>query len=128
MKPLALAALAATFFAVSASAMTPETEQYLRSIGLDPASSDIVAVDAEGLVSTSYDGDAAEYSLDTLAAQKKKNGINSFVGTRVFIRRLKANFVGTSIPKTNYDPMYLTPEERGLVGRKFAQTLLPKKN
>lgn len=128
MKPLALAALAAVFFAASASAMTPETDQYLRSIGLDPASRDIVAVDAEGPVSTSYDGDAEEFSLDILAAQKKKNGINSFIGTRVFIRRLKENFAGTSIPKTNYDPMYLTPEERGQVGRKFAQSLMAKKN
>lgn len=127
MKFLALAAFAAAFFAASASAMTPETEQYLGSIGLDPASNDVVAVDAEGPVLTSYDGDASEYSLDILAAQKKKNGISSFIGTRTFIRQLKANFAGTSIPKTNYDPMYLTPEERGLVGRKFAQGLMPKK-
>lgn len=124
MKPLALAALAAVFFAASASAMTPETEQYLRSIGVNPQSPDVVAVDAEGPLSTVYDGDASEFSLDILASQKKKNGINSFIGTRTFIRRLQENFSGTSIPKVNYDPLYLTPEERGQVGRKFAQSLM----
>jgi len=127
MKPLALAAFYVAFLAASASAMTPETEQYLRTIGLDPQSADVVAVDAEGPVSTDYDGDVSEFSLDTLAAQKKKNGINSFIGTRTFIRKLKENFAGTSIPKTNYDPMYLTPAERGQVGRKFAQSLMAKK-
>lgn len=127
MKPLALAAFAVAFFAASASAMTPETAQYLRSIGVNPDSPDVAAVDAEGPVTTSYDGDASEFSLDSLASQKKKNGINSFIGTRVFIRKLKDNFAGTSIPKTNYDPMYLTPEERGQVGRKFAQGLMAKK-
>lgn len=124
MKPLALAALAAVFLAASASAMTPETEQYLRSIGLNPASPEVVAVDEEGPLSTTYDGDVSVFSLDSLASQKKKNGVNSFIGTRTFIRRLKENFAGTSIPKSNYDPMYLTPEERGQVGRKFAQGLL----
>lgn len=128
MKPLAFAVLAVGLFSASASAMTPETAAYLRSIGLDPESADVVAVDSEGPVMTSYDGDASEFSLDSLAAQKKKNGISSFIGTRTFIRRLKENFAGTPIPKVNYDPMYLTPEERGQVGRKFASGMIVKKS
>lgn len=127
MKPLALAAFAVVFFAAAASAMTPETEQYLRQIGLNPQSPEVAAADAEGPISTSYDEDVQDYSIDTLAAAKKKNGISSFIGTRTFIRRLKGNFAGTSIPRTNYDPLYLTGEERGMVGRKFAQGMMAKK-
>lgn len=127
MKPLTLAALVVVFFAASASAMTPETAQYLRQIGVDPESKDVIAADEEGPISTSFGGDPEEYSLDKLAGQKKKNGTTAFIGTRTFIRRLKANFAGTSIPKVNYDPLYLTVEERGLVGRKFVEGLTAKK-
>lgn len=121
MKPLVLAAFAVLFCAAGASAMTPETEQYLRSIGVDPQSKDVVATDAEGSVMTSRSGDMEEFSLDILAATKKKNGILAFIGSRTFIRNLKKNFAGTSIPKSNYDPLYLTGTERGLVGRKFVE-------
>lgn len=127
MKPLVLAAFVVTFFAVTASAMTPETAAYLKSLGHNPESEEIVAIDAEGPISTSYDGDPEEYSLDILASQKKKNGIAAFIGTRSFIRKLKANFAGTSIPKTNYDPLYLNNDERGLVGKKFVAGMTAKK-
>ncbi len=125
MKPLVLAAFSAVFFASAASAMTPETAQYLKQIGLNPESRDILAVDQEGPVTTSFSGrDPEEFSLDSLASQKKKLGIQAFIGTRNFIRRLKSNFAGTSIPKTQYDPMYLTSDERGLVGKKFVEGML----
>lgn len=107
--------------------MTPETVKFLREIGVDPESEDVVATDAEGTVSTEYDGDPTEYNLNSLAAEKKKNGIVTFIGTRTFIRRLKKDFDGTSIPKTNYDPLFLTREERALVGKKFAEQLFKKK-
>lgn len=127
MKPLAFAAAAVFFLAAAASAMTPETSQYLRGIGVDPESSDIVELDAEGPVSTSYGGDPEVFSLDILASQKRKNGIMAFITTRGFIRKLKADFNGVAIPKTNYDALYLTSEERQLAGRKFIQGLTAKK-
>lgn len=107
--------------------MKPETAEFLRSVGVDPESEDVVATESEGTVSTEYDGDPVEYSLDSLAAEKKKNGIVTFIGTRSFIRRLKKDWDGTSIPKTNYDPKFLTREELGMAGRKFAEQLFKKK-
>lgn len=127
MKPLAFAVFAVVFFSAAASAMTPETAQYLRQIGIDPESSDIVALDAEGPISTSYSGDPETFSLDILASQKRKNGIAAFIATRGFIRRLKEDFNSVSIPKANYDALYLTTEERQLAGRKFVQGLTAKK-
>lgn len=107
--------------------MKPETAEFLRSIGVDPESEDVLATEAEGTVATEYDGDPVEYSLDSLAAEKKKNGIVTFIGTRTFIRRLKKDWDGTSIPKASYDPKFLTRTERGLVGRKFAEGLFKQK-
>lgn len=124
MKPLFAAVFAVFNCAAAASAMTPETEQYLRSIGANPQSPDVVALDAEGPVTTSRNGDPEEFSLDILAAGKKKNGILAFITTRTFIRNLKKNFAGASIPKSQYDPLYLTGTERGLVGRKFVESMV----
>lgn len=107
--------------AATASAMTPATAKYLRSIGLDPKSAEAIAADAEGTITIDYEGDDYQYSLAQLAAGKKKNAVATFINTRAFIHRLKEDYAGTSIPKTNYDPLYLTREERTLVGRKFAE-------
>lgn len=127
MKPLALAAFAVVFLAAAASAMTPETAQYLSQIGVNPESADIVALDAEGPISTSYGGDPEVFSLDILASQKRKNGITAFIATRGFIRKLKEDFNSVSIPKAYYDALYLTAEERQLAGRKFVQSMTARK-
>lgn len=104
-----------------AAKMNPETAAFLRSVGVDPESEDVVATNAEGPVSTNRGGDPEVFSLDILASQKKKNGIVSFIATRVFIRKLKEDFNGTLIPDL-FDGRYLTPEERRLTARKFAQS------
>lgn len=103
--------------------MKPETAQFLRSIGIDPKSKEVARVDMEGTVMTVRGGDQEEFSLDSMAAQKKKNGIKAFIATRGFIRLLKKDYAGTSIPKTNYDPLFLTPEERSLVGKKYLEQI-----
>lgn len=109
------------------SSLKPETAAFLRSAGMDPDSEDVVATHAEGPVASSYDANPVERSLDSLAAEKKKDAIAAFIGTRTFIRRLKKDWDGTGIPKTNYDPVFLTNEERALAGRKFAEGLFKKK-
>lgn len=119
-------ALALVFFAAAASAMTPATAKYLRSIGIDPKSKETIAADADGTLTVDYEGDDYQYSLAQLAAGKKKNAVGTFINTRAFIRRLQKDYAGTSIPTTNYDPLYLTHAERDLVGRKFAERFKKK--
>lgn len=126
MKSMMIAAFAVVVFSAAASAMTPATAKYLRSIGLDPKSKEAVAADAEGTITIDYEGDDYQYSLAQLAAGKKKNAVATFINTRAFIHRLKEDYAGTSIPTTNYDPLYLTREERTLVGRKFAERFKKK--
>lgn len=109
-----LAALAAP-----ARAMSPETEAFVRKAGLDPASAAVRLADEEGPVSTVYQGDEKEYSLDSLARDGAKNGLKAFVSTREFIRKLKANFAGTPVPAAGYDGLYLTVEERKLALKKI---------
>lgn len=106
--------------------MTPATAKYLSSVGIDPGSKEVVEVHEEGPVSTIVNDDPEEYTLDRLAAENRKNGLRVFIHTRTFIRGLKRDFGGTSIPKKDYDPFFLTREERALVGRKFAEGLFKK--
>jgi|CXWL01.1.fsa_nt_gi hypothetical protein len=111
--------------AVPSSAMKPDTEAFLISIGIDdksdPSLQQAETADKDGTIKTTYRGDDVEHSLESLARAKRSNGVKAFITTRVFIRNLKANYAGTSIPKKNYDALYLTKEERILVGRKIAE-------
>ena len=102
----------------STDSMPTETAQFLRAVSVDPESKEIVLIYSEGPVETTYQGDPQVHSLDTLAAQKAKNGIKSFIVTRNFIRRLKKDFAGTPIPAEGYDGGYLTLEERKLALKK----------
>lgn len=120
MKPLALSAAVLVLAAVSASALTPPTEAFLRSIGLDPASSSVLIAENDGEISTTYMDEEVVYSLEKLAAQKSKNQVTRFIGTRAYFAKLKADFKNTPLPKTkdNYEALYLTPDERKEVSRK----------
>lgn len=126
MKPLLLASLVILLSAPVRAELSPAGEYYLKSIGVNLQAPDVVVAIADGVISTTYDADPQEYSLDALAVRKQKNGSQAFIGTRSFIKKLKESFANTSIPATNYDPLYLTPDERTLAGRKFAERFKKK--
>jgi hypothetical protein len=120
---LTLALLAA---ATAASALTPETEAYLRGIGVDPQSPDVRIAEEDGVVRTTFEDLPREFSLEALVQEKKPNGVKAFIGTRAFIRRLRQNYAGTPFPDANFDAMYLksagdNPSERALAGRKYSE-------
>ena len=106
--------------ALSASAMSPAAEAFLRKVGIDPGSEQAGIADKDGAIATTYRGDSVEHSLESLVSQNKRNGVINFVTTRAFIRKLKADYAGTEVPQSNYDALYLTKAERELVGRKIA--------
>jgi uncharacterized protein with FMN-binding domain len=121
MKSLYALALLSSF-ALPAAAMSPATADFITSrCALDVNSEPVRVADQDGTISTTFQGDAAQFSLDILASQGKVNGLKAFVVSRHFIKQLKANFAGTSIPKA-YEAMYLTQEERRIVGRKILET------
>jgi hypothetical protein len=76
--------------------------------------------DADGVIHTIWHDDPHDFSLDILADQGAKSGIRTFVETRVFISRLKADFTGAKLPE-NFDGSYLTMKERELLVRKFRE-------
>ncbi|MDD5303817.1 MAG: hypothetical protein PHS14_12010 [Elusimicrobia bacterium] len=108
--------------AAPARALSPEAEAFVRKAGLDPASAAVRLADADGTIDTTYRGDQKSFSLESLALEKAKNGVNAFVTTRNFIHKLEADFRGTPIPKTGYDGLYLTTEQRTLVARKIIES------
>lgn len=123
---IALAALLASTLAQEALALSKQATDFLLSISIDPTSENVKLADQDGTIKTEYQGDPEEYSLESLAIAKKTNGVKSFIITRTLIRRLKADFSRTALPKSgdplhNWDPIYLTVDERALVGRKFRE-------
>ena len=106
----------------AAFAMTPKTEAFLRSIGLDPASDAVKVADADGTIEVMFHGDPAKFSLDILADKGAQNGIRQFIVMRNFIRQLKADFGGTPFPEADYNSDYLTQDERQLVARKVRES------
>jgi len=124
MKPLALS-LIFLALALPAKALSPEAEEYLKTIGFDPASEDVRLAEAAGEIQTSFMDEDVTYSLELLAAgKKKKNQLTNFITTRAFMARLQKDFNGTKVPAKNYEALYLTTEERQMVGRKIAMSLL----
>jgi hypothetical protein len=101
--------------------LSKDAEAFVRAQGVDLESADFKRAVSDGVIKTDYDGDPEEFSLERLAKAKKKNAVANFIGTRAFIAKLKADYAGTPIPTENYDPLYLTHDERDLVGRKFAE-------
>jgi hypothetical protein len=106
--------------ALSAQAMSPKAEAFLRQAGIDLQAPEVRRAIKDGVISTTFGGDPEETSLESLALAGRTHGVKTFVETREFIRRLKKDFAHTSFPTENYDPRYLTPDERKLAAKKVA--------
>lgn len=122
MKPLALS-LFVLALALPAKALSPESADYLKTLGFDPASEDVRLADQSGDVESMNLGEPITFSLESLAAGKKKNQLANFIVTRAFVERLKKDFAGTTMPKKNYEVLYVSQEERKLVGDKVVAIL-----
>ena len=106
-------------FAASPSlALSPQAADFIKSIGLDPTSADVVAADKDGVIKSTYRGDPVSHSLESLATEKKVNAVKSFVVSRKVARGLKGNPAGYQLPNggiEHYDGLYLTQAERLLM-------------
>lgn len=102
--------------------LSQQATAFVKSIGLDPETGDVFMVEQHGEIKGTYLGDPMTYSLESLARQKKKNGVIRFVTTRAFISRLEKNFDATQMPTENYDASFLTEEEVALVRKKTGGT------
>lgn len=105
----------------SAPALSAEAAAFIKSIGLDPASAEVTLARADGEIRSVYRGHPVSNSLDALVKAGSTKGVFSFVTTRVFIRKLKADFKVTDVPKAGYDGIYLTGDERLIVADKLVE-------
>lgn len=101
--------------------MSPATAKFLTSLGIDPKSDDAAAADKDGLIQSVHQGKPVSSSLESLSGAKDKNGVITFIASRRFIKRLKADFKGTPMLRVDYDAMYLTESERDLAFKKFLE-------
>ena len=72
MKPLLLASLVILLSAPVRAELSPAGEYYLKSIGVNLQAPDVVVAIADGVISTTYDADPQEYSLDALARGSRR--------------------------------------------------------
>jgi len=100
--------------------LTAQMSETIRAAGLDPDSAAVRAAVAEGEITVDFHGDPETFSLAKLAAGKKLNGIRNFVGTRAFLRALKADPGKAVIFDDTYNPDYLSNDERALVSKRVA--------
>ena len=122
MRTIIVAALVLLLTAASsARALSPAAKTFVRKAGLDPASAAGLQADKDGEISSIFRGKPVKNSLEALAAKGSKKGVFAFVTSREFIHKLKADFKRTDIPKTGYDGIYLTNEERNLVVDKLVE-------
>lgn len=105
----------------SAPALSAEAAAFIKSTGLDPAAEEVRLARADGEISSIYRGHPVSNSLEALVKAGSTKGVFSFVTSRTFIRRLKADFKGTDVPKKGYDGIYLTGDERLLVVDKIVE-------
>lgn len=101
--------------------LSPQAEKFIRSIGLDPKSKEVMQAAADGTIVTLYRDDEKRFSLESLALEGAKNGVRMFVATRWFIHNLKADYENTPFLTADYDGLYLTMDERKLATRKMIE-------
>lgn len=111
---LAFAALA-LLAAASASAMTPETESFLKKVGADPRSTPVLAVAADTV--TTQSGEVI--TLDALAAKRDETAVKSFLVTRDFLRAFKEDSNIEFPDDELYSIVYLTVQERAYIAKKL---------
>lgn len=123
---VAWAGAALATIATPAAALSPTARSFLVAVGIDPDSPAVKIADADGKIHTTFQGDAEVLSLEKLALGKRANGARQFIFMRSLIREIKANYASYRVPPggyPDYNALYLTPEERLLVGRKVAESL-----
>jgi hypothetical protein len=88
------------------AAVSKNTAAFLRTIGIDPASADVVSVAAD---------DVHGITLNSLGAKHDKNGIKKFIATRAFFHKFMINTNMSFPPPDLYDVSYLTKPEQVLI-------------
>jgi len=112
---IALAFLLAA--APASAAPAPETQSYLRELGLDPASQSVLAVSTDAV--TAVNGEV--YTLDSLAAKRDEKGVRAFLVTRGFVHAFRADPAVQFPDDERYDIKYQSVEERRYIARKLME-------
>lgn len=88
--------------AAMAAELQPKTVAYLIELGFDPKSPTV----------TDIAGDVVkDQSLDTLAADRDRQGTRRFIATRNFVRKYRKNTATPFPPRELYNTSFLTSEE-----------------
>lgn len=97
------------------AALGPTSIAFLKELGLDANSPEVVAV-----ADDSVDGK----TLDKIAARRDAMGVKRFIATRSFAHAFQKDTKTPFPPNDLYDIDYLSKEETGFIGRAIADELV----
>lgn len=122
MKPLVLAAVSLSL-AAPAAALSPEAQAFIETLNPKPTAQAVAIAESHGEIKTTFMDEEVSYSVESLARERKKNGLVRFITTRLFIHGLRKDGRFTGFPDL-YEAIYLTTAERDFVGKKVAESYL----
>lgn len=100
-----------------ASALKPATESFLKELGMDPQSSQILTIASDSVTAKS----GKVHTLDSLAAKRDETGVKAFIATRVFIRDFKKDSTVDFPDEELYNIAYLTAPEKVYIATKLKE-------
>lgn len=105
--------LLTVLLATPAAALAPQTESFLKELGIDPKVPGVVAVASDTVTVASDE----VYTLDSLAAKRDEKGVKSFLVTRGFLYDFR-NDPDSQFPDDEYyNILYLSIAERKFMAK-----------
>ena len=106
---------------VAAAALSPKAVDYLRELGIDPASEQVTGIidDQTGR------GAGSPYSLEDFATRRSESGVRNFIAMRNFIRKFQKDPKTPFPPNDAYRLRYLKPEELQFIRTALGGKLQP---
>jgi len=106
---------------VAAAALSPKATDYLKELGIDPASAQVTGI----IDDQTGSGAGSPFSLEILATRRSESGVRSFIAMRNFIRQFQNDTKTPFPPNDAYRLRYLKPEELQFIRTALGGKLQP---
>ena len=107
---------------IAAAALSPKAVDYLRELGIDPASEQVTGI-MDDQIGRGADG--KPFNLGTFATRRSESGVRNFIATRNFIRKYLLDTKTPFPPNEVYQVRYLKPEELQFIRTALGGKLQP---
>ena len=106
---------------VAATALSPKAVDYLRELGIDPASEQVTGI----IDDQTGSGAGSPFSIEVFATRRSESGVRNFIAMRNFIRKYLLDTKTPFPPNDAYHLRYLKPEELQFIRTALGGKLQP---